>query len=164
LAGEGIIIDRKSGDTGNPYEFNTTSSKTFKDIIAKDDSWNKETEMLTQEGAAIVAVAATVLTGGVGAGAATTITSAAATAATATAATIGSVNLINNKGNIGRAVEQKATKDNLENVAIAGVSGGLTAGVTNIAGGGQINNAVSRSVTQASVDSSLRGEGFQDIG
>jgi hypothetical protein len=42
------------------------------------------------------------------------------------------------------------------------VSGGLTAGVTNIAGGGQINNAVSRSVTQASVDSSLRGEDFQE--
>ncbi|HHS1417267.1 TPA: DUF637 domain-containing protein, partial [Neisseria meningitidis] len=93
------------------------------------DKWDYKQEGLTRAGAAIIALAVTVVTAGAGVGAALGLNGAAAAAADAAFASLASqasVSLINNKGDVGKTLKElgrsRTVKKLVVAAAIAGVS------------------------------------------
>ena len=103
------------------------------------DKWDYKQEGLTGAGAAIIALAVTVVTSGAGTGAALGLNGAAAAATDAAFASLASqasISLINNKGNIGNTLKELGRSRTVKNLVVAAA----TAGVADKIGASALNN------------------------
>ena len=103
------------------------------------DKWDYKQEGLTGAGAAIIALAVTVVTSGAGTGAALGLngaTAAATDAAFASLASQASVSLINNKGDVGKTLKELGRSSMVKNLVVAAA----TAGVADKIGASALNN------------------------
>ncbi|MGZ2289802.1 DUF637 domain-containing protein, partial [Neisseria meningitidis] len=103
------------------------------------DKWDYKQEGLTEAGAAIIALAVTVVTAGAGVGAALGLNGAAAAAADAAFASLASqasVSLINNKGDVGKTLKELGRSSTVKNLVVAAA----TAGVADKIGASALNN------------------------
>ncbi|MCV6688457.1 DUF637 domain-containing protein, partial [Neisseria meningitidis] len=103
------------------------------------DKWDYKQEGLTEAGAAIIALAVTVVTSGAGTGAVLGLNGAAAAATDAAFASLASqasVSFINNKGNIGNTLKELGRSSTVKNLVVAAA----TAGVSNKIGASPLNN------------------------
>lgn len=103
------------------------------------DKWDYKQEGLTGAGAAIIALAVTVVTSGAGTGAALGLNGAAAAATDAAFASLASqasVSLINNKGDVGKTLKELGRSSTVKNLVVAAA----TAGVADKIGASALNN------------------------
>lgn len=103
------------------------------------DRWDYKQEGLTEAGAAIIALAVTVVTSGAGTGAVLGLNGAAAAATDAAFASLASqasVSFINNKGNIGNTLKELGRSSTVKNLVVAAA----TAGVADKIGASALNN------------------------
>ena len=103
------------------------------------DKWDYKQEGLTGAGAAIIALAVTVVTSGAGTGAALGLNGAAAAATDAAFASLASqasVSLINNKGDVGKTMKELGRSSTVKNLVVAAA----TAGVADKIGASALNN------------------------
>ncbi|ADZ02097.1 hemagglutinin family protein [Neisseria meningitidis M04-240196] len=103
------------------------------------DKWDYKQEGLTEAGAAIIALAVTVVTSGAGTGAVLGLNGAAAAATDAAFASLASqasVSFINNKGNIGNTLKELGRSSTVKNLVVAAA----TAGVADKIGASALNN------------------------
>ncbi|HEZ6404164.1 TPA: DUF637 domain-containing protein, partial [Neisseria meningitidis] len=103
------------------------------------DKWDYKQEGLTEAGAAIIALAVTVVTSGAGTGAVLGLNGAAAAATDAAFASLASqasVSFINNKGNIGNTLKELGRSSTVKNLMVAVA----TAGVADKIGASALNN------------------------
>ncbi|WP_192887726.1 DUF637 domain-containing protein [Neisseria meningitidis] len=93
------------------------------------DKWDYKQEGLTRVGAAIIALAVTVVTAGAGVGAALGLNGAAAAAADAAFASLASqasVSLINNKGDVGKTLKELGRSRTVKNLVVAAATAGVS--------------------------------------
>ncbi|HEZ2098799.1 TPA: S-layer family protein [Neisseria meningitidis] len=93
------------------------------------DKWDYKQEGLTRAGAAIIALAVTVVTAGAGVGAALGLNGAAAAAADAAFASLASqasVSLINNKGDVGKTLKELGRSRTVKNLVVAAATAGVS--------------------------------------
>ena len=103
------------------------------------DKWDYKQEGLTGAGAAIIALAVTIVTSGAGTGAALGLNGAAAAATDAAFASLASqasVSLINNKGDVGKTLKELGRSSTVKNLVVAAA----TAGVADKIGASALNN------------------------
>ncbi|WP_259676717.1 S-layer family protein, partial [Neisseria meningitidis] len=103
------------------------------------DRWDYKQEGLTEAGAAIIALAVTVVTSGAGTGAVLGLNGAAAAATDAAFASLASqasVSFINNKGAVGEALKELGRSSTVKNLVVAAA----TAGVADKIGASALNN------------------------
>ncbi|MCL5929440.1 S-layer family protein [Neisseria meningitidis] len=103
------------------------------------DKWDYKQEGLTRAGAAIIALAVTVVTAGAGVGAALGLNGAAAAATDAAFASLASqasVSFINNKGDVGKTLKELGRSSTVKNLVVAAA----TAGVADKIGASALNN------------------------
>uniref|UniRef100_UPI0013E08514 DUF637 domain-containing protein n=1 Tax=Neisseria meningitidis TaxID=487 RepID=UPI0013E08514 len=103
------------------------------------DKWDYKQEGLTEAGAAIIALAVTVVPSGAGPGAVLGLNGAAAAATDAAFASLASqasVSFINNKGNIGNTLKELGRSSTVKNLVVAAA----TAGVADKIGASALNN------------------------
>ncbi len=103
------------------------------------DKWDYKQEGLTGAGAAIIALAVTIVTSGAGTGAALGLNGAAAAATDAAFASLASqasVSLINNKGDVGKTLKELGRSSTVKNLVVAAA----TAGVADKIGVSALNN------------------------
>ncbi|HGG9459716.1 TPA: DUF637 domain-containing protein, partial [Neisseria meningitidis] len=103
------------------------------------DRWDYKQEGLTEAGAAIIALAVTVVTSGAGVGAALGLNGAAAAATDAAFASLASqasVSFINNKGDVGKTLKELGRSSTVKNLVVAAA----TAGVADKIGASALNN------------------------
>ncbi|MGT2404709.1 DUF637 domain-containing protein, partial [Neisseria meningitidis] len=110
-------------------QLQVTKDVNWNQVQLAYDKWDYKQEGLTEAGAAIIALAVTVVTSGAGAGAALGLNGAAAAATDAAFASLASqasVSLINNKGDVGKTLKElgrsRTVKKLVVAAAIAGVS------------------------------------------
>ncbi|HEZ5432592.1 TPA: DUF637 domain-containing protein, partial [Neisseria meningitidis] len=93
------------------------------------DRWDYKQEGLTEAGAAIIALAVTVVTSGAGTGAVLGLNGAAAAATDAAFASLASqasVSFINNKGNIGNTLKELGRSSTVKNLVVAAATAGVS--------------------------------------
>nr|WP_180321322.1 S-layer family protein [Neisseria meningitidis] len=93
------------------------------------DKWDYKQEGLTRAGAAIIALAVTVVNAGAGVGAALGLNGAAAAAADAAFASLASqasVSLINNKGDVGKTLKELGRSRTVKNLVVAAATAGVS--------------------------------------
>ena len=120
-------------------QLQTASNTDWNQISLAYDRWNYKQEGLTGAGAAIIALAVTVVTSGAGTGAALGLNGAAAAATDAAFASLASqasISLINNKGNIGNTLKELGRSRTVKNLVVAAA----TAGVADKIGASALNN------------------------
>lgn len=103
------------------------------------DKWDYKQEGLTGAGAAIIALAVTIVTSGAGTGAALGLNGAAAAATDAAFASLASqasVSLINNKGDVGKTLRELGRSSTVKNLVVAAA----TAGIADKIGASALNN------------------------
>ncbi len=103
------------------------------------DRWDYKQEGLTEAGAAIIALAVTVVTSGAGTGAVLGLNGAAAAATDAAFASLASqasVSFINNKGDVGKTLKELGRSSTVKNLGVAAA----TAGVADKIGASALNN------------------------
>ncbi|WP_257618798.1 DUF637 domain-containing protein, partial [Neisseria meningitidis] len=103
------------------------------------DRWDYKQEGLTEAGAAIIALAVTVVTSGAGTGAVLGLNGAAAAATDAAFASLASqasVSFINNKGDVGKTLKELGRSSTVKNLVVAAA----TAGVADKIGASVLNN------------------------
>ncbi|WP_164734431.1 DUF637 domain-containing protein, partial [Neisseria meningitidis] len=103
------------------------------------DKWDYKQEGLTEAGAAIIALAVTVVTSGAGTGAVLGLNGAAAAATDAAFASLASqasVSFINNKGDVGKTLKELGRSSTVKNLVVAAA----TAGVADKIGASALNN------------------------
>ncbi|MCL6066879.1 DUF637 domain-containing protein [Neisseria meningitidis] len=103
------------------------------------DKWDYKQEGLTEAGAAIIALAVTVVTSGAGTGAVLGLNGAAAAATDAAFASLASqasVSFINNKGDVGKTLKELGRSRTVKNLVVAAA----TAGVADKIGASALNN------------------------
>ncbi len=103
------------------------------------DRWDYKQEGLTEAGAAIIALAVTVVTSGAGTGAVLGLNDAAAAATDAAFASLASqasVSFINNKGDVGKTLKELGRSSTVKNLVVAAA----TAGVADKIGASALNN------------------------
>ncbi len=103
------------------------------------DRWDYKQEGLTEAGAAIIALAVTVVTSGAGPGAVLGLNGAAAAATDAAFASLASqasVSFINNKGEVGKTLKELGRSSTVKNLVVAAA----TAGVADKIGASALNN------------------------
>lgn len=103
------------------------------------DKWDYKQEGLTEAGAAIIALAVTVVTSGAGTGAVLGLNGAAAAATDAAFASLASqasVSFINNKGDVGKTLKELGRSSTVKNLMVAVA----TAGVADKIGASALNN------------------------
>ncbi|WP_276317166.1 DUF637 domain-containing protein [Neisseria meningitidis] len=103
------------------------------------DKWDYKQEGLTRAGAAIIALAVTVVTSGAGTGAVLGLNGAAAAATDAAFASLASqasVSFINNKGDVGKTLKELGRSSTVKNLVVAAA----TAGVADKIGASALNN------------------------
>nr|AEC12876.1 TpsC3 [Neisseria meningitidis] len=103
------------------------------------DRWDYKQEGLTEAGAAIIALAVTVVTSGAGTGAVLGLNGAAAAATDAAFASLASqasVSFINNKGDVGQTLKELGRSSTVKNLVVAAA----TAGVADKIGASALNN------------------------
>ncbi len=103
------------------------------------DKWDYKQEGLTGAGAAIIALAVTVVTSGAGTGAVLGLNGAAAAATDAAFASLASqasVSFINNKGDVGKTLKELGRSSTVKNLVVAAA----TAGVADKIGASALNN------------------------
>ncbi|MCC9614754.1 S-layer family protein [Enterobacter hormaechei subsp. steigerwaltii] len=103
------------------------------------DRWDYKQEGLTEAGAAIIALAVTVVTSGAGTGAVLGLNGAAAAATDAAFASLASqasVSFINNKGDVGKTLKELGRSSTVKNLVVAAA----TAGVADKIGASALNN------------------------
>ncbi|HFC6852673.1 TPA: DUF637 domain-containing protein, partial [Neisseria meningitidis] len=101
--------------------------------------WDYKQEGLTEAGAAIIALAVTVVTSGAGTGAVLGLNGAAAAATDAAFASLASqasVSFINNKGDVGKTLKELGRSSTVKNLVVAAA----TAGVADKIGASALNN------------------------
>ncbi|HGG9611204.1 TPA: DUF637 domain-containing protein, partial [Neisseria meningitidis] len=103
------------------------------------DRWDYKQEGLTEAGAAIIALAVTVVTSGAGTGAVLGLNGAAAAATDAAFASLASqasVSFINNKGDVGKTLKELGRSSTVKNLVVVAA----TAGVADKIGASALNN------------------------
>ncbi|HEZ3128952.1 TPA: DUF637 domain-containing protein [Neisseria meningitidis] len=103
------------------------------------DRWDYKQEGLTEAGAAIIALAVTVVTSGAGTGAVLGLNGAAAAATDAAFASLASqasVSFINNKGDVGKTLKELGRSSTVKNLVVAAA----TASVADKIGASALNN------------------------
>ncbi|MCL5865450.1 DUF637 domain-containing protein, partial [Neisseria meningitidis] len=103
------------------------------------DRWDYKQEGLTEAGAAIIALAVTVVTSGAGTEAVLGLNGAAAAATDAAFASLASqasVSFINNKGDVGKTLKELGRSSTVKNLVVAAA----TAGVADKIGASALNN------------------------
>ncbi|WP_227538696.1 DUF637 domain-containing protein, partial [Moraxella canis] len=106
----------------------------WQEIILAEESWDYKQEGLTPAGAAIVAIAVGMATGGTASGIAGTVAAnvgsqtvgAMAGAAFSSLASQASVSLINNKGDVEATLKELGSKDNVKQLTLAIASAGIS--------------------------------------
>ncbi|HGK5952521.1 TPA: DUF637 domain-containing protein, partial [Neisseria meningitidis] len=92
------------------------------------DKWDYKQEGLTEAGAAIIALAVTVVTSGAGTGAVLGLNGAAAAATDAAFASLASqasVSFINNKGDVGKTLKELGRSSTVKNLVVAAATAGV---------------------------------------
>ncbi|MFU9999153.1 DUF637 domain-containing protein [Neisseria meningitidis] len=120
-------------------QLQTAKNVDWKQVQLVYDKWDYKAEGLTGAGAAIIALAVTVVTSGAGTGAVLGLNGAAAAATDAAFASLASqasVSFINNKGNIGNTLKELGRSSTVKNLVVAAA----TAGVADKIGASALNN------------------------
>ncbi|MCV6662238.1 DUF637 domain-containing protein [Neisseria meningitidis] len=120
-------------------QLQTAKNVDWKQVQLVYDKWDYKAEGLTGAGAAIIALAVTVVTSGAGTGAVLGLNGAAAAATDAAFASLASqasVSFINNKGNIGNTLKELGRSSTVKNLMVAVA----TAGVADKIGASALNN------------------------
>ena len=120
-------------------QLQTVKDVNWNQVQLAYDKWDYKQEGLTGAGAAIIALAVTVVTSGAGTGAALGLNGAAAAAADAaftSLASQASVSLINNKGDVGKTLKELGRSSTVKNLVVAAA----TAGVADKIGASALNN------------------------
>ncbi|HEZ3432794.1 TPA: S-layer family protein [Neisseria meningitidis] len=120
-------------------QLQTVKDVNWNQVQLAYDKWDYKQEGLTGAGAAIIALAVTVVTSGAGTGAVLGLNGAAAAATDAAFASLASqasVSLINNKGNIGNTLKELGRSSTVKNLMVAVA----TAGVADKIGASALNN------------------------
>ena len=158
-AGKGIIIEYKKADDFNAAidqlaespgltwlaELKNDPRVNWKEVEARYENWDHESQGLTQAGAILVSIIVSAVSGGalsalsaelaVGLGfAADGVTQIALQAGLNSIANQASIALINNQGDIGATLETLGSSDSLRSLATAMIAAGLTVYITDIAG------------------------------
>ncbi|WP_327037478.1 DUF637 domain-containing protein [Moraxella canis] len=116
------------------YQFIDREDTLWQEIILAEESWDYKQEGLTPAGAAIVAIAVGMATGGAASGIAGTVAAnvgsqtvgAMAGAAFSSLASQASVSLINNKGDVEATLKELGSKDNVKQLTLAIASAGIS--------------------------------------
>lgn len=120
-------------------QLQTVKDVNWNQVQLAYDKWDYKQEGLTGAGAAIIALAVTVVTSGAGTGAALGLNGAAAAATDAAFASLASqasVSLINNKGDVGKTLKELGRSSTVKNLVVAAA----TAGVADKIGASALNN------------------------
>ncbi|HEZ3013179.1 TPA: S-layer family protein [Neisseria meningitidis] len=120
-------------------QLQTVKDVNWNQVQLAYDKWDYKQEGLTGAGAAIIALAVTVVTSGAGTGAVLGLNGAAAAATDAAFASLASqasVSFINNKGNIGNTLKELGRSSTVKNLMVAVA----TAGVADKIGASALNN------------------------
>ncbi|HFC6608047.1 TPA: DUF637 domain-containing protein [Neisseria meningitidis] len=120
-------------------QLQTVKDVNWNQVQLAYDKWDYKQEGLTGAGAAIIALAVTVVTSGAGTGAVLGLNGAAAAATDAAFASLASqasVSFINNKGNIGNTLKELGRSSTVKNLVVAAA----TAGVADKIGASALNN------------------------
>ncbi|HGI8318987.1 DUF637 domain-containing protein [Neisseria meningitidis] len=110
-------------------QLQTAKNVDWKQVQLAYDKWDYKQEGLTRAGAAIIALAVTVVTAGAGVGAALGLNGAAAAAADAAFASLASqasVSLINNKGDVGKTLKELGRSRTVKNLVVAAATAGVS--------------------------------------
>ena len=188
-AGNGVIVEYR--DTGNLEdsvaalsatpglewmgEMMERDDATWRAVKEVHDSWDYKSQGLSGAGAAVIAIAVTVVTAGAGgpaaaAGLAASNAAVAAGASTAVGAAIGaavtagvtalatqaSISLINNKGDIGAVLKELGSSASLRSLATSMVTAGLLNGVGGVNLGSATANETLNKVATRLVNNSIR--------
>ncbi|WP_240003789.1 DUF637 domain-containing protein, partial [Neisseria meningitidis] len=120
-------------------QLQTAKNVDWKQVQLVYDKWDYKAEGLTGAGAAIIALAVTVVTSGAGTGAVLGLNGAAAAATDAAFASLASqasVSFINNKGDVGKTLKELGRSSTVKNLVVAAA----TAGVADKIGASALNN------------------------
>ena len=120
-------------------QLQTVKDVNWNQVQLAYDKWDYKQEGLTGAGAAIIALAVTIVTSGAGTGAALGLNGAAAAATDAAFASLASqasVSLINNKGDVGKTLKELGRSSTVKNLVVAAA----TAGVADKIGASALNN------------------------
>ncbi|WP_050892752.1 DUF637 domain-containing protein [Neisseria meningitidis] len=120
-------------------QLQTAKNVDWKQVQLAYDKWDYKQEGLTEAGAAIIALAVTVVTSGAGTGAVLGLNGAAAAATDAAFASLASqasVSFINNKGDVGKTLKELGRSSTVKNLVVAAA----TAGVADKIGASALNN------------------------
>ncbi|HHO0614539.1 TPA: DUF637 domain-containing protein [Neisseria meningitidis] len=110
-------------------QLQTAKNVNWNQVQLAYDKWDYKQEGLTRAGAAIIALAVTVVTAGAGVGAALGLNGAAAAAADAAFASLASqasVSLINNKGDVGKTLKELGRSRTVKNLVVAAATAGVS--------------------------------------
>ncbi|HGH6167888.1 TPA: DUF637 domain-containing protein, partial [Neisseria meningitidis] len=120
-------------------QLQTVKDVNWNQVQLAYDKWDYKQEGLTEAGAAIIALAVTVVTSGAGTGAVLGLNGAAAAATDAAFASLASqasVSFINNKGDVGKTLKELGRSSTVKNLVVAAA----TAGVADKIGASALNN------------------------
>nr|WP_226879346.1 DUF637 domain-containing protein [Neisseria meningitidis] len=120
-------------------QLQTVKDVNWNQVQLAYDKWDYKQEGLTGAGAAIIALAVTVVTSGAGTGAVLGLNGAAAAATDAAFASLASqasVSFINNKGDVGKTLKELGRSSTVKNLVVAAA----TAGVADKIGASALNN------------------------
>ncbi|MBW3998146.1 DUF637 domain-containing protein [Neisseria meningitidis] len=120
-------------------QLQVTKDVNWNQVQLAYDKWDYKQEGLTGAGAAIIALAVTVVTAGAGTGAVLGLNGAAAAATDAAFASLASqasVSFINNKGDVGKTLKELGRSSTVKNLVVAAA----TAGVADKIGASALNN------------------------
>ncbi|MBH2380209.1 DUF637 domain-containing protein [Neisseria meningitidis] len=120
-------------------QLQVTKDVNWNQVQLAYDKWDYKQEGLTGAGAAIIALAVTVVTSGAGTGAVLGLNGAAAAATDAAFASLASqasVSFINNKGDVGKTLKELGRSSTVKNLVVAAA----TAGVADKIGASALNN------------------------
>ncbi len=127
-------------------QLQTVKDVNWNQVQLAYDKWDYKQEGLTGAGAAIIALAVTVVTSGAGTGAVLGLNGAAAAATDAAFASLASqasVSFINNKGDVGKTLKELGRSSTVKNLVVAASKGDVNA-AANAAAVAVESNALSK--------------------
>lgn len=179
----GKIALELSKQSGYEYlaDLDKRNDINWKQVELIQKNWDYTQEGLTPAGAALIALAVTIATGGSGAGVGASIAGsvgvtstagvAAANAAFASLASQASVTLINNKGDISKTLDDLGSSETIRKMATAALTAGISAELNiampkNPVGADKFYNDLANGVTEgftnAIVDVAVNGASLED--
>jgi hypothetical protein len=172
-------LDTLSQQPGLSYlsQLQNNPNVNWSQIQLAKDQWSYSQQGLTGAGAALLAIAVAVASGGTAAGFVSSLgftgpTAAAMTAGMTAMASSASVSFVNNGGDIGQTLKDLGSKDNVKNIALAMVTAGALNGLNTSLGLDKVtvkdgfvanlNKAVINNLANAGINSALTGTSLED--